>query len=244
MRIRLMGLLFVLFAGFSASINVVQADVVQYYNELQKIKHLGLDYPLRREGKQWLTTNGEWHKAIPVTVDLKNGYMFFTDEGTGGGNFDTQVVLYRKSDKTPLIGIVENGYDPPYPGHANVRFFSLDSKNWQNDTVWAWPKISIDDFLTSDMTIADLRAIKAVGAAVYVRLPRKGTSATAYLIINEDIAQAVCRGDSSIVVGNVAPYQDYCHRLKGRMFNRIEVLWNKKEGRFLAGEKSRGPGPD
>jgi len=243
MNNRFLILLFALFVGFSTSVNVAQADVIQYYKELQKIKHLGLAYPLRAKGKKWLTTNGEWHTAIPVTVDLKNGYIFFSDEGTGGGNFDTQVVLYRKSDKSPLIGIVENGYDPPYPGQAKVRFFSRGTKNWENETAWVWPKIAVDDFLTPDMTIADLRSLKTIGAVVYVKLPRKGTAAMAYLIINEDIAQAVCRGDPSIVVGNVAPYQDYCQRLKGRMFNRIEILWNKQEGRFSKGKKSRGPRP-
>ena len=215
------------------------ADVVDYYNQLQRQKHLGLDYPLKYKSGRWTTTNRDWNTAIPAIVNIDTGYIFFSDEGTGGGNYDTQIQLYHKADQTPVLAIIENGYNPPYPEDIRVRFFTRVSGRWENDTKWLWPDITLDDFLSAKMTVGDLRALKAINAQVYIKLSKQGTAPIAHLVVNETIARAVCGAQDWIKVANEAPYLHYCQHLRGKIFNKIGTVWDKQHERFNIGKKSR-----
>jgi len=89
------------------------------------------------------------------------------------------------------------------------------------------------------MTIKDLRVLKAIGSQVYVKLPHMGAAPIAYLVINKDITKAVCSGDDRIKVADKSPYLHYCQRLKDQIFNKIDIVWNKQDGRFrIAGKSS------
>lgn len=232
--------LFTLLGLLTAQIAHAGSGIVGYYNELQQIKHLGLDYPLEHRSGTWMTFNSAWNTAIRAVVDSDNGYIFFTDEGTGGGNYDTQVRLFPASDKTPLLAIVENSYNAPFPEDVKVRFFARVGSGWKDETKWVWPSIGIEDFLVAQMTIKDLRALKAIGAQVYVWLSPKSRTPIAYLSINEDMTKAVCGGDGSVVVADKSPYLHYCQHLKDNIFNTINTVWNDNDGRFRLGKKSHG----
>lgn len=229
---------FALLSLFIAPTAQAGSGVVGYYNELQQIKHLGLDYPLERQSGTWITFNTSWNTAIKAVVDSDKGYIFFTDEGTGGGNYDTQVRLFQTNDKTPLIAIVENGYNPPFPEGIKVRFFSRGESDWNDETQWVWPSIGVDDFLPAQMTVKDLRVLKAIGAQVYVKLSPRSVGPVAYLSINEDMTHAVCSGDKSFVVADKTPYLHYCKHLKNNIFNKIETVWSKQDRRFRLSKKS------
>lgn len=238
---------FVLFLAFLvlhvAPVAHASSGVVGYYNELQQIKYLGLDYPLERRSGTWVTFNTSWNTAIRAVVDNDSGYIFFTDEGTGGGNYDTQVRLYPTSNETPMLAIVENGYNPPFPEDIKVRFFSRIEGQWKDETKWVWSSIAVDDFLPAQMTLKDLRALKAIKAQVYVKLSPNSSFPTAYLSIDEDMTRAVCGGDVSVVVADKSSYLHYCTHLKNNIFNRVDTIWNKETGRFRLGKKSRGTLP-
>ena len=94
------------------------AGVVGYYNELQQIKHLSLDYPLEHRSGTWITFNKDWNTAIRAAVDSDNG-------------------------------------------------------------------------------------------------------------------------DESVVVADKSPYLHYCMHLKNKIFNKIDTVWNKQDGRFQLGIKSQ-----
>jgi len=242
MTIRMTGAFAAMLIMMAAAMNGAMAagsDIVSLYSDLQSRGGFGLNYRIERTGGGWSTFNSEWKTRIPVRVDLRNGYLYFTDEGTGGGNFDTQARLFHKSSGAPMLVIVENGYNPPYPEDTKTRLFSKSGSAWQDDTGWMWPKLSLDDFLTDEMTIADLRAMKALRAKIYVSLPPKGRVPVAYLVVNETMTRAVCGGDKSFVVKDKAPYLRYCNQLKDRLFNAIEIDWNTERDRFEAGRKTR-----
>jgi len=232
--------LFALLSLLIAPSAKASSGVVGYYNELQQIKHLDLDYPLVHRTGRWMTFNTAWNTAIQAVVDSDNGYIFFSDEGTGGGNYDTQVRLYPTNDKTPLIAIIENGYNPPFPEDVKVRFFARIESGWKDETKWVWPSVAVDDFLPAKMTIKDLRSLKSIGAQVYVKLSPNREVPIAYLSINEHMTKAVCGGDESVVVADRSPYLHYCKQLENKIFNKIDTVWNKQDGRFRLGKKSHG----
>jgi|GEM_PF-3315410 len=238
MFVRVLVSFFILFSLPIIPTANADSSVVDYYHELQQKKDLSLDYQLVHKSGTWITFNQAWGTAIRATVDIDNGYIFFSDEGTGGGNYDTQVQLYSKSNQPPLVGIVENGYNPPYPDDIKVRFFTRIDGRWGDETSWVWPDVAIDDFLTAEMTIKDLRVLKAIGSQVYVKLPHMGAAPIAYLVINKDITKAVCSGGDRIKVADKSPYLHYCQHLKNQIYNKIDIVWNKLDGRFRIAGKS------
>lgn len=231
----LAGLLLVTQTGPAQAAN----DVVQLYNSLQRTAKFKLDYKIRQNQTGWSTVNTGLGTTIPVRVDLRNGYMFFSDEGTGGGNFDLQVRLFHKSGKKPLIVLVESGYNPPFPDGIKIRTFARSNNVWAEETNWSWTELTLDDFMTGEMTIDDLRALKTIRAQIYISLPPKGRVIVAYLVVNENMTEKVCSGDSSIVVPDKKPYQRYCRSLKSRLFTAINMNWDSEENRFKKGRKSK-----
>ena len=237
-RILVIAILLLASSFFSHSAEA-RENVVDYYRQLQQIQAFDLNYPLKKEGKGWVTRNLDWDSNIPVIVDVQAGYIFFSDEGTGGGNYETQIVLWRKSGGEPLIGISEVAYDPPYPDGSRLRFFEKDGKRWIEVTDFVVPGISISDFLAQDMTIGDLNALKAIGTRVYIALPRVGTTIRAYLVTKDSYANAVCNEEDWFVPGDPAPYLHYCKVLQNRVNNLIRIDWNKRQGQFTFGDKGR-----
>jgi hypothetical protein len=214
-------------------------SVVDYYTQLQSIEGLELEYPLTKKNGKWVSVNMSWETDFPAIVDLKSGYIFFTDEGTGGGNFDTQIVLWRRSDGSPLIGIAEVSYDPPYPLLWRLRFFEQDQDSWLDTTDYVLPKIGVSSFLTDNMTLADLNAVHDIGSGITVELPRKGTSIKAYLVVKDIYVNAVCNGEDWFEPGDKAPYFRYCENVRGLANTLILLKWNKQEGRFTVASKAR-----
>lgn len=232
----------ILAASFLVASMVEAKDtVVDYYHELQMFPGLGLEYPLVQKNGQWVSKNIFWDTDIPAVVDIAAGYIFFSDEGTGGGNFDTQIVLWRKPDGAPLIGIAEVSYDAPYPMLDRLRFYEKFGSQWQDVTGFMLPELGIASFMPTEMTIADLETLRDIGTNITVSLPRVGTSIQVYLVIKETYTDAVCSGAGWFSPYDPTPYYRYCKTLEGRMFTQITLDWNKSEERFILGSRTIAP---
>jgi hypothetical protein len=216
-----------------------QPSVVGYYEELRQSGAADdLTYALREEGKRWVTTSPDWGTPMPVTVDGPRGYMRILDDGTGGGSFETQVVLWRQADDLPLLGIAET-FLGPLPERTRLRFFGHDRHRWDEITDYSWPGVSLTDFMTPEMTVADLRALEAIRAAVYVELPRQGLRPAARLVYPVDEVSAVCDGADWFVPADPAPYLRFCRDLSPRLYRRIAFEWDPVAVQFRMGAKSQ-----
>ncbi len=226
-------------SGLGAMPLHAQPKVVEYYNSLVGTQFPNeYDYPLVLKNGQWTSQNTSWETDMPVLVDGQNGYIFVNDEGTGGGNFTTEAVYWKRS-YGPLLGIAETGYYPPYPEYSRLKFYAFENNAWIDETAYVWPKITLEDFMSDDMTIRDLRALKAIQAALYVKLPQKGLDAEVWLVIRNTEVNAVCNGEDWFKPSNTTPYLTYCNTLKHRLFNHMVVKWNKSDGVFAKGHLSR-----
>lgn len=213
-------------------------NVVEYYNQLRAFEKFGLTYPVTLKNGEWVTMNMAWETDTPAVVDLSAGYIRMVDGGTGGGNFDTEVVLWRKADGTPLIGIAEVGYDSRYPDLERLRFFEGHGGEWFVSTGWVVPSIGISDFMDDDMTIGDLNTLRDIHTTVTVVLPREGTTIRAYLVLKDRDAKAVCLGEDWLQVHDKEPYFRYCNRLQGRVATRVDLMWDKEAVQFSFGARS------
>jgi hypothetical protein len=113
-----------------------QPSVVGYYEELRQSGAADdLTYALREEGKRWVTTSPDWGTPMPVTVDGPRGYMRILDDGTGGGSFETQVVLWRQADD--LLGPkLPNQVTAALPPVAGITGRASELQLWAECDNW------------------------------------------------------------------------------------------------------------
>jgi hypothetical protein len=169
-------------------------------------------------------------------VDIANGFIRIDDEGTGGGNFETQVALWRLEGEEPLVGIVEAHKDGGIPGQSRVRFFKKVGRNWVDRTPDVWTPVGLQAFMKGDMTIEDLRALETIGAAVYVSLPRKGTAITAEFKLGS-IEQYACKNDPFANLAEKKPAWDrYCQKLKPALASSVTLPLDPDRTKFLLNE--------
>ncbi len=139
----------ILLAIVQISVTGCGQNVVDYYNSLPETffsdKDLGdIKYPLYKKGDIWFSHSSADNEFTPV-VDIKNGYIEFNDEGTGGGNVNTKIVLFRKKDDSPLIGITMGGYNGIY-FESSTAFYELKNDEWIK-TNNVFPELKIKRFL-------------------------------------------------------------------------------------------------
>ncbi|WP_306150570.1 MULTISPECIES: hypothetical protein [unclassified Roseibium] len=211
-------------------------DVTRQYMALMKSGIApDLRYAIRLDAGRWLTTSPDWETPMPVTVDAAKGTILILDEGTGGGSFETQVALWPGSGGTPLLGIAETAMIQPGQESSRVRFFEPIAGKWTEQTGYVWPDISLADFMPGEMTIADLRDLKAIGSSVQVRFPQGGKDAEASLMVPQETVQAVCEGEDWFVPADKGPYLRYCERIAEGLFRSLLLKWSSDKGRFQKG---------
>lgn len=198
-----------------------------------------LRYAIRLEAGHWLTTSPDWETPMPVTVDEAKSTILILDEGTGGGSFETQVALWPGAGGTPLLGIAETAMIQPGQEPTRVRFFEPIAGKWSEQTAYVWPDLTLADFMPGEMTIADLKDLKAIGAAVEVRLPRGGKDAEARLTVPQETVKAVCEGEDWFVPADKGPYLRYCEHIADGLFRALRLKWTADEGRFVKGEPTK-----
>lgn len=204
--------------------------IVGAYREIVR-SFPGFRYPVERRDGRWTSRNLSSGEAMDIVVDTANGYILITDEGTGGGSFETQAVLWRTSDRSPLVGIAESLIDGEGAGETRLRFYGRHDGRWEDATDHIWPGAPLDVFLRADMTVGDLRALRAAGGRPHIRLPRKGTAIEVRLGLYADKVRAVCKGEDWITVPDRTPYLTVC-RLQGRFRASLAYRWSREEGRF------------
>jgi hypothetical protein len=204
---------------------------VEAYGQIRaQIK--GFDYTLVQRGGKWSAREPSEPKLDRAAeVDIANGFICIDDEGTGGGNFETQVALWRVEDDA-FVGIVETHKDGGIPGQSRVRFFKKIDRNWIDKTPDVWTPVGLPAFMKGDMTIEDLRALQTIGAAVYVALPREGTEITAELKLSSTEEYA-CKGDASVNLAEKKPAWDrYCQKLKPGLATAVALRFDTERTKF------------
>jgi len=215
---------------------LAQPSVVDVYRDIQAAGVApDLSYELSEFANDWVVTSPDWGTPIPVLVSNSDSYMRFSDEGTGGGSFDTEVAVWQLPDGTALVGVAETSYDPPWPMDTRLRFFGFDGRDWSDWTSYVWPGVGLADFLGDTMRIADLRALESIGASVQLVLPNGGTSAEARLITRDEEIEAVCNGADWFVPADPAPYLRYCDHITSRVARYLKLDWDISEMRFTKG---------
>lgn len=140
---------FLIFLFVQVSCQVSEQNVYEYYQSLPESFFYDTDlgeikYTIRKKENAWVSESLAGYE-IPAIVDIKNGYIEINDEGTGGGNINIKVVLFRKKDRSPLIGITKGGFNGIYFENSS-SFYETKNKEWLK-AEYVFPEMGIDRFL-------------------------------------------------------------------------------------------------
>jgi hypothetical protein len=194
-------------------------DVLHYYRSLPSPWSIG--HPLKQQNGKWMTQSNFTEEPFEVAVvDVKNGYIEFTDPGTGGGDLTYQFVLFRMADGAPVIGITKTFFDGA--GIDQTYYFLRPEDPKQIDwTDYTLPEIDGFSFLRDD-SAEEERIVRKL-LPVTIELPRVGTTAKAKVFTG--LKDIYCRGDQN-------EYSDYCVLFDQLQRTEIALRWNKEMGRF------------
>ncbi|WP_224372855.1 hypothetical protein [Hyalangium versicolor] len=194
-------------------------SVMDYYQQLPATAFPdSTRYELTRSKSGWITHSKAGDDEISVTVDTKNGYIEFTDEGTGGGDAKTQVALFLKEDKTPIMAVSMSSFDGVSVS-GGITFAELAGNQWKTVTDHVLPfEMQIEDFLDEKCLEALNPAMRTnlINEGVIYTLPRQGTTIRASVKVTEYMLKDELQGKKS-----PCPSE-----------NPREMKWDKKAGRF------------
>jgi len=225
-------------------------SIVDIYSMAQKASVAKLDYPIYHqmtEKEKWVSITTAWNTFIDATVDIKNNYIYILDEGTGGGSFTTQAALWRDEVGTPLLIVSENVYDESFPERTHLKAFRYQPISGYARSLGIKlvsppiRRLSLFDFVPEGMHMKDLRILDQIQTTIFYKLPRKGTSIHALLIVKDELQyQSIlkdCYYDKKTCEKLKKAYRYYYKNLKGKIYRDIELRWNGDE--FKVKEKSR-----
>ena len=124
--------------------------VLDYY-KLLKWKHLAAPFVFARRGDKWIAVEGDgydfdspgtdWEKdrLYPVDIDIANGYLEITDEGTGGGTAYTQIALFRRADNSAFAALNFFGMGIDYVEASSPKFYSWNGSALTDITSSVFP---------------------------------------------------------------------------------------------------------
>jgi hypothetical protein len=211
----LMGLLLATSAADAAG---PARNVLDYYRQLPTTSFRGdSKYELTRAKGGWITHSSSTEEEIPVTVDTQNGYISFMDEGTGGGSMRTQVVLFLKGNKSPLIAVSQGVYDGA-AFEGKVTLVEPTQGQWKEVTSSVLPVLRLEDFLDARCLAAMSTHVKeSLGKTGFnYDLPQQGTTIQVTLWTNPHMFPEDMQDKEALCLSG----------------NQRALKWDKRSGRF------------
>lgn len=195
--------------------------VLDYYQMLTSQGLLTYEYPLQEQQGRWVCISPLTEESFEAVVDVPNGFIELEDDGTGGGTYRRQVVLFRMEDSKAVIGVNELIHDGVTLSH-NYAFYRDQNGRLEDWTERTMPAISGFDFLPSDY--AEESDIVAQALDVYFELPRKGTKLTCKVWTGKKVY--FCQEDAN------EEDQIACAVINRVIRESFKLDWNRQEGRF------------
>lgn len=195
-------------------------------------------YELTERDGKWVT-NSSADYEMPVVVDIQNGFIEISDEGTGGGSNLVQVVMFRKSDQNPCIGICLGGFNGMF-SENNARFYEYINNRWTDVTGKVFPVFEFKSFMNTQYVESNLRENNDIYSVLdyWVRLPRFGLIVESE--VNWEKIQAVLRENVNPENGETFDERQQ-ELLRGMinniMYEKIKIRWDKQNDRFMILEK-------
>ncbi len=214
-----------------AAVQPTTGSVLEWYQDCPDATVL--EYALSEKDGKWVTQSTAEYE-IEAKVDVKNGYVELMDDGTGGGSVILQVVLWRKADKSGLLG-VSRGYSDGASIEGSVAFYSVDGGSWAEVTdqvlVDYGPGVFYDQawYGANEAKLQQLYDEYGLNDAVTWKLPQKGTSPAVLLAATGRMNMALHGMGVQVSAEDRAALQDALDHV---VTGKVSLTWDKEKGTF------------
>ena len=225
-------------------------SIIDIYTMAQQSAITNLNYPLYHQmlkKDKWVSVTTAWNTFIDATVDDNNNYIYILDEGTGGGSFSTQAALWRDDVGALMLIIAENNYDERFPERSFLKAFQYMPISGDTTSLGIRlipppvQELSLLDFISGEMNSKDLQVLKEIHPTIYYKLPRKGTSIHALLVVDDELQTLSilkkCYNSKKVCEKKRKAYRYYYQYLKGKIYRDIELEWDDYQ--FIIKTKSK-----
>ncbi len=221
----------------------LRKNILEYYQMLPSALFLyegfaEVKYDLQQKGGKWVTSSIDEYEIDPV-VDIQNGYIEILDEGTGGGSIHEIITLFRKADKSPLIGISLGGFDGLYQS-SQTSFYAFNQDGWENVTKSVLPGFSFSSFLDEEYVekYLDTGSKAYLILRLMVFLPHHGTDLV--VMVNESQLRFLVEHAVDLdAIENFSEKEvEELFEIIGNIkYRSMNLTWDKQSGRFYKGKR-------
>lgn len=168
--------------------------------------------------------------------DVSNGYFEIMDEGTGAGQYTSQLVLFRKNDGKEIIALASRGAEPVrymvVSSYQPPKFYTFTGSKFE-EVLDIFPQISDDVFLPEGVSNEE------VNFETYYVLPRKGLAIT-YNLNHAPIID-YCENQLAKSKDNMSEEDFFWENEKCKIYQKItkteiKLPFNKETGKFEMSE--------
>lgn len=201
---------------FILNTNSFGQSIVTHWNNAMKA-HDGLYHPVKKIGKSYKTLDDGGDYSIDVTVDAQNGYLTYSDPGTGGGVVTIEAAIFKGNGQSFLVykAFFSDGF-----GELRTGCFLIGAGYPEAPAVLPAPDVRM--FFGNSLVAApedDVHYVKSL-FNMDLQVPRIGT--TAKYVINQKMAESTC----------ASMEHTGCKYLRNVQATQLELVWIKKENRF------------
>lgn len=198
-------------------------------------------YTLRRQGKTYRASGGEFVNIVRTIVDGPNGYLMIDDEGSGGGNAVTEAAIFRPNSGPALFVMAKRGYEGPKAVDGWIRAFYWFDEGKLTAIESEALKIGPRDFVPGAAIREPSGYFRKPGerGPVIFHLPRKSTTIEAYLPV---FSRRLCIAQDWMGVED-GQRAAACAKAARMHKTSRSIVFDRGEGRFLEGPWDSRPTP-
>lgn len=202
-------------------------SIVEWYNIFPADKLIGGRFTLVQKRGVWTSTSPITEEEIEVVADIRNGYLYIADHGTGGGTIIHELALFTADGGKEYIGVNLKEFDGVGIS-SKLRFYEYGGGRFRDVTAAICPFLDIKEFIVEKKG-GDSASQCLARLSIDPQLPRKGTTLILQLFT----------GRLEMMMTSEGLALKECAGLPDKLYKTIDLVWDVKKGVFRLGAKKR-----
>lgn len=203
-------------------------SVVEWYNMLPAERLIGGRFTLVQKRGVWTSTSPITEEEIEVVADIRNGYLYIADHGTGGGTIIHELALFTADGGKEYIGVNLKEFDGVGIS-SNLKFYACSDGRFRDVTADICPFLDTKEFIMERFKELSSAAVCLKQVSIDPQLPRKGTTLVLQLFT----------GRLEMMMTSEGMALKECAGLPDKLYKTIDLVWDVKKGVFRLGAKKR-----
>ncbi len=202
-------------------------SIVEWYNMLPADRLDGSKFTLVQKRGVWTSTSPITEEELEVVADIRNGYLYIADHGTGGGTIIHELALFTAEGGREFLGVNLKEFDG-VGITSTLRFYAYSGGRFRDVTSAVCPFLDVREFIVEKKS-GGLSEKCLAQLSIDPQLPRKGTTLVLQLFTGRLEMMMTAEGTAL----------RECAGLLDKLYKTIDLVWDVKKGVFRLGAKKR-----